>query len=160
MGIWPRLRIALRSRIDTMCTWVPLRIALRTRETHSFEVSKLTAIGTTIVESFKQCVRPVERRGITIADVGRDLRVKSVNGRASCGKILLRMFRMQGRPRRRKVTDGTVLLHYPLVVCFYQSCGDVAGASREDAKLGRSPGWNMVRADCSRLCMYAFVQRK
>ena len=32
--------------------------------------------------------------------------------------------------------------------------------SREDDKSGRSPGWNLVRAERSRLCVYAFVQRK
>ena len=36
---------------------------------------------------------------------------------------------------------------------------DVAGTSREDAKLARSPGWILVRAERSRLCVYAFVQR-
>ena len=56
-------------------------MAFRKRETHSFEVSKSTAIDTTIVESFKQCVRTVGQRDMTIADVGRDLSVKSVDVR-------------------------------------------------------------------------------
>ena len=47
------MRIALRSRIDAMCTGLQLRIALRIRKTHSFEVSKSTTVGTTIVESLK-----------------------------------------------------------------------------------------------------------
>ena len=46
------------------------------------------------------------------------------------------------------------------MVCAYQACRDVAGTSREDAKLGRSPGWNLVRAERSRLCVYAFLERK
>ena len=46
------------------------------------------------------------------------------------------------------------------MVCAYQTCRDVGGTSREDAKLGRSPGWNRVRAERSRICVYAFVQRK
>ena len=29
---------------------------------------------------------------------------------------------------------------------------------RRDVKLVRLPGWNLVRAECSRLCMYAFVK--
>ena len=65
---------------------------------------------------------------------------------------------MQGRPRGRKVPDGTVLQHDPSVVCAYETCRDVAGTSPEDAKSGRSPGWNLVRAERSRLCVYAFVQ--
>ncbi|OWY94321.1 hypothetical protein PHMEG_00035981 [Phytophthora megakarya] len=28
---------------------------------------------------------------------------------------------------------------------------------REDAKLGRSPVWNLVRAECSKFCIYAYV---
>ena len=46
------------------------------------------------------------------------------------------------------------------MVCSYQACRDVAGTSREDAKLGRSPGWNLVRAERSRLCINALVERK
>ena len=79
---------------------------------------------------------------------------------SSCGQVLLRVFRMQGRPRGRKVPDGTVLQHDLSVVCCYQACRDVAGTSREEAKLGRPPGWNLVRAERSRLCIYAFLQRK
>ena len=45
------------------------------------------------------------------------------------------------------------------MVFAYQACRDVAGTSREEAKLGRPPGWNLVRAERSRLCVYAFVQR-
>ena len=46
------------------------------------------------------------------------------------------------------------------MVCFYQACSDVAGTIREDAKLGRSPGWNLLGDERSRLCKYAFVERK
>ena len=31
---------------------------------------------------------------------------------------------------------------------------------RENAKLGRSPGWNLVRAERSKLCVYAFVEKQ
>ena len=54
----------------------------------------------------------------------------------------------------------TVLQHDPSVICSYQACRDVSGTSREDAKLRRSPGWNLVRAKRSRLSVYAFVERK
>ena len=73
--------------------------------------------------------------------------------------MLLRVFRMQEHPRGRKVSDGTVLDHHPSVVCAYQACRDVAGTSREDAKLGRSPGWNLLGDERSRLFIYASVQR-
>ena len=46
------------------------------------------------------------------------------------------------------------------MVCSDQACRDAAGTSREDVKLGFSPGWNLVRAERSRLCIYAFVERK
>ena len=74
--------------------------------------------------------------------------------------MLLRVFRIQGRPQESKVPDRTFLQHNPSVLCAYLKFRDVAGTSREDAKLGRSPGWILVRAERSRLCVYAFVQRK
>ena len=57
-----------------------------------------------------------------------------------------------------KVPDGTIFHLDPPVVCSYQASRDVAGIIREDAKSGRSLGWNPVRAERSRLCFYAFVE--
>ena len=55
---------------------------------------------------------------------------------------------------------GTVLQLDPPVLRPYLACRDVAGTIREDAKLKRLPGWNPVRAERPRLCLYAFVERK
>ena len=56
--------------------------------------------------------------------------------------------------------NGGVLQPDPQVVCAHQACWHVPDESRGDVKLGRSPGWNLVRAERSRLCIYAFVERK
>ena len=53
---------------------------------------------------------------------------------------------------------GRVLHHDPSVVRPSQACGHTPGEGREDVKLGRSPGWNLVRAERSRLCIYAYVE--
>ena len=46
------------------------------------------------------------------------------------------------------------------MVCSYQACLDVTGTIREDDELGRSPGWDLVQSERSRLCIYAFLERK
>ena len=58
--------------IDVMCTWLQLRIELRIQDTRSFKMIDLIRKDTTIVESLKQCVRIVDRRGMMIAGVGSD----------------------------------------------------------------------------------------
>ena len=55
---------------------------------------------------------------------------------------------------------GRVLQPDPQVVCSDQACWDASAESRRDAKLGRSPGWNLVRAERSKLCVYAFVEKR
>ena len=57
------------------------------------------------------------------------------------------------------MTGDIILQLDPSVVCSYQACSTVAEPSREDAKVGRSLGWNLVRAEHSRICIYAFVER-
>ncbi|POM62559.1 LOW QUALITY PROTEIN: hypothetical protein PHPALM_28275 [Phytophthora palmivora] len=41
-----------------------------------------------------------------------------------------------------------------------QTCGYASGICRKDVKLGRSPDWNPVRAERSRYCIFAFVNKK
>ena len=60
------------TRIDVMCTWLQLRIALRRQDTQSFKMRCSIKRGTTIVKSRKQCVRTVIRKDMTIAGVGSD----------------------------------------------------------------------------------------
>ena len=74
--------------------------------------------------------------------------------RPPCRRVLIRVFGMHERPRCRKVPDGTVLQLYFSVVCSSQARQAVAGTSPEDAKLGRSTDWNLVRAASSRLFIY------
>ena len=40
-----------------------------------------------------------------------------------------------------------------------QACGAATRGRREDVKLGRSPGWNLVRVERSDCCIYAFVEK-
>ena len=46
------------------------------------------------------------------------------------------------------------------MACSYQEYRNIARTGREDVKLGSSPGWNLVRAERSRLCINACVERK
>ena len=46
------------------------------------------------------------------------------------------------------------------VVCAYQARRNVSVRGGGDVKLGRSPGWNLIRSGRSRLCIYAFVERQ
>ena len=55
---------------------------------------------------------------------------------------------------------GKVLQSDAQVVCAYQTRGNVSARGGGDVKLGRSPGWNMVRAERSKLCIYAFVEKQ
>ena len=43
------------------------------------------------------------------------------------------------------------------MVRAYQTCWDVSSEVREDIKLERSTGWNLARAERSRLCIYLCV---
>ncbi|POM70450.1 LOW QUALITY PROTEIN: Hypothetical protein PHPALM_13109 [Phytophthora palmivora] len=47
-----------------------------------------------------------------------------------------------------------------ILVRPHQSRWDVARRRGEDVKLERSPGWNLVRAERSKLCIYAYVEKK
>ena len=58
------------------------------------------------------------------------------------------------------MSHGGVLQHDPQVVCPHQACRHVTRESGEDVKLERSPGWNLVRAERSKLCIFAFVEKK
>ena len=57
------------------------------------------------------------------------------------------------------MSDGSLLQHDSAVVQTDQACGPVAGSSGEDVKLERSPGLNLVRAERSDCCIYAFVEK-
>ena len=46
------------------------------------------------------------------------------------------------------------------MVCADQTCWDAPTGCRGDVKLGRSPGRNLLRAERSRLCIYAFVEKR
>ena len=46
----------------------------------------------------------------------------------------------------------------PQVVRADQARGATPDQGGGDVKLGRSPGWNLVQAERSRLCIYAFVE--
>ena len=46
------------------------------------------------------------------------------------------------------------------VVCAYQARRNVSVRVTGNVKLGRSPGWNLVRAKRSRICIYASVKRQ
>ncbi|POM72680.1 LOW QUALITY PROTEIN: Reverse transcriptase [Phytophthora palmivora] len=56
--------------------------------------------------------------------------------------------------------DGRVLQFDPPVVCSHETRWDAARRRGEDVKLERSPGWNLVRAERSKLCIYAYVEKK
>ena len=60
-------------------------------------------------ESFKQFVRTVGRRDMMIADVGRDLRVKSVDVRGILRKDATTYVPCARTSTRKEVSDGTVL---------------------------------------------------
>ena len=55
---------------------------------------------------------------------------------------------------------GKVLQCDQQVVWAHQARMNVSVRGGGDVKLGRSPGWNLVRAESYRLCTYAFVARK
>ena len=46
----------------------------------------------------------------------------------------------------------------PNVVRAHEACWNVSAQGEGDVKLERSPGWNLARAERSRLCIYAFVE--
>ena len=53
---------------------------------------------------------------------------------------------------------GRILQFDPKVVRAYEACWDVSTQGGGDDKLERSQGWNLARAERSRLCIYAFVE--
>ena len=57
---------------------------------------------------------------------------------------------------------GTIRLkqHDPTVVRPKQACRDASRECREDVKLERSPGLNLVRVERSSLCIIAYVKKK
>ncbi|OWY95134.1 hypothetical protein PHMEG_00034942, partial [Phytophthora megakarya] len=80
--------------------------------------------------------------------------------RAPIRPLSLRLSRMRRDARRREVPNGGILQSDPPVVCPEQTCWDVASERGEDAKLERSPGWNLVRAERSELCIFAYVEKR
>ncbi|OWZ03462.1 hypothetical protein PHMEG_00024808 [Phytophthora megakarya] len=54
---------------------------------------------------------------------------------------------------------GGILQSDPQMVRSDSTRRAVLRTSREDVKLGRSPGWNPVRAERSRYCIYAYVNK-
>ena len=55
---------------------------------------------------------------------------------------------------------GKVLQSDAHVVCAYQTHRNVYVRGGVDVKPERSPGWNLVRAERFRLCIYAFVEKQ
>ncbi|POM60201.1 LOW QUALITY PROTEIN: hypothetical protein PHPALM_30967 [Phytophthora palmivora] len=55
---------------------------------------------------------------------------------------------------------GEVLQSDLSVVQLHQAHRHVFGVCVEDVKLGLSPGWNPVRAERSRYCVYAYVEKR
>ena len=53
---------------------------------------------------------------------------------------------------------GRVLQHDPQLVRADQARWSTSDQGGGDAKLGRSPGWNLLRDERFRLCVYAFVE--
>ena len=54
---------------------------------------------------------------------------------------------------------GRILQPDPQVVRPNQARRTTTGQGGGDVKLGRSPGWKLARAERSRLCIYAFVEK-
>ena len=63
----------IMNRIDEMCTWLQMRIALRSQKTRSSKIRDSIKRGTMIVISPKMCVQTVGRRDMTIAGVVTDV---------------------------------------------------------------------------------------
>ncbi|GMF40660.1 unnamed protein product [Phytophthora fragariaefolia] len=53
--------------------------------------------------------------------------------------------------------DGGILQLDPPMLYPHYAWGDATRVSREEVKLERSPGWNPVRAERSKFCIYAYV---
>ncbi|POM79452.1 Hypothetical protein PHPALM_2879, partial [Phytophthora palmivora] len=58
------------------------------------------------------------------------------------------------------MSDGGILQFDPSVVRPHQTRWDVARRRGEDVKLELSPGWNLVRAERSKISIYAYVEKK
>ena len=58
------------------------------------------------------------------------------------------------------MSNGRVLHLRAQVVRANQARRNVSARSEENVKLGRSPGWNLARAERSKLCVYAYVEKK
>ena len=56
------------------------------------------------------------------------------------------------------MSHGRMFQFGPKVVRAYEACWNVSAQGREDVKVERSPGWNLARAERSRICIYAFVE--
>ena len=57
------------------------------------------------------------------------------------------------------MSSGRVLQHNSPMVRANQARRNAPTKGRRNVKLGRSPGWNLVRAERSRLCIYAYVEK-
>ncbi|OWZ13093.1 hypothetical protein PHMEG_00013645 [Phytophthora megakarya] len=62
--------------------------------------------------------------------------------------------------RLREVSNGGILQSDPPVVCPEQTRRNVASECGEDAKLERSPGCNLVRAERSEICIFAYIEKR
>ena len=56
------------------------------------------------------------------------------------------------------MSHGRIFQFGPKVVRAYEACWNVSAQGGGDVKLERSSGWNLARAERSRLCIYAFVE--
>ena len=57
------------------------------------------------------------------------------------------------------MSNGRVLQLNPQVVFANQARRNVFARSEENVKLGRSPGWNLARAERSKFCIYAYIRK-
>ena len=55
---------------------------------------------------------------------------------------------------------GIIVQFDPQALRARQACRNVPAHGEGNVKLGRSPGWNLARADRSRRCIYAYVKKK
>ncbi|OWZ17067.1 Eukaryotic/viral aspartic protease [Phytophthora megakarya] len=75
------------------------------------------------------------------------------------GSLSVRVSGMRGRSRDRGMSHGGILQPDTQMVRSDSRRRAVPRTTREDVKLGRSPGWNPVRAERSRYYIYAYVNK-
>ncbi|OWZ03646.1 LOW QUALITY PROTEIN: hypothetical protein PHMEG_00024584 [Phytophthora megakarya] len=87
-------------------------------------------------------------------------RLTSVGGSGTHPTLSLRLSRMRRDARPREVPNGGILQSDLPVVCPEQTWRNVASERGEDAKLERSPGWNLVQAERSEICIFVYVEKR